>query len=454
MCCLAWGLPAAAQASSSPPSIGNEFVSHITEHDATLEAYIDPNGLKTTYQFHLESGCLAGACLAIATYPLPSGEIPASAGAPDQVVLDLNSAGVTLHPDTEYRYSVEATSSAGTTEGPSHLFTTAPASTPSVESASVSNITPADATIQAQINPEGLETTYEVSVETVACSMMRPQGPGPDYSCEATPNGQIVGTIPAGFSTQTVSVDIAKAWQKLKPSTWYVFYVSVANMDGNSGGPPGATNQFETAAAPPPVIEGESLSHLTSTDATLEAQINTEGLETTYDFYLQGPVFPCLEAEPPCMVEEPAAVALPAGTLIGSFVGQSVSADLNSAGISLNPGAHYRYWVTATSAVGVTQGTVQHFVAPEDGIQPLNTTPPPGSHSTTAPASNGGQGTVTPAATNSVNNPAPSAKVTVSTSAQKLAKAVMACKRKSRKQRASCVKQAHKKYAKTARRTG
>jgi hypothetical protein len=399
MSCLSWGLASAAQA-SSPPVIGNEFVSHITEHDATLEAYIDPNGLKTTYQFRLESGCLPPrACLAITTYPLPSGEIPASAGAPDQVVLDLNSAGVTLSPDTEYRYSVEATNSAGTTEGHGQLFTTAPASVPSVESESVSNVTPTDATIQAQINPEGLETTYEVSVETVACMMMRPQGPGPD-GCEGTSQGQIVGTVPAGFSTQTVSVDIAKAWHSLSPGRWYLVYVSATNMDGNSGG---ITQQFETAAASPPLIEGESLSHLTSTDATLEALINTEGLESTYDFYLQGPVAPCLEAVPPCMIEEPAAVALPAGELLGSFVGQSVSADLNSAGISLYPG-HYRYWVTATSAAGDTQGTVQRFAASEDGVQPLNTTTLFGNNSSSgsgsqAPGSSASQPTTSMATT-------------------------------------------------------
>jgi hypothetical protein len=365
---------------------GNASVSHITEHDATLNARIDPNGLETTYRFRLESGCLPPlACLAITTYPLPSGEIPASYEV-NRVSLDLNDAGVTLQPDTKYRYNVEATNSDGTREGSDQTFTTPPGTQePVIEGKSVSNITPTDVTLEVQIYPGGLETSYEVWLGTVGCIEENLAA-----TCEST---KFVGTIPASFSTQTVSVDVAKAWHNLSPSTQYVYTVHASNSAGKAEG---NYAFFHTAPASAPLIDSESVSHLTPTDATLEAQINTEGLETKYVFYLQGPVFPCLEAEPPCMVDEPAPVALPAGNLLGSFADQSVSADLNSAGISLDPGAHYRYWVTATSAAGATQASVQRIITPEDGVQPLNITTPP---STTGPASNSGQGTVTPAAT-------------------------------------------------------
>ncbi len=373
--------------STGQPSVFEESVTGITEHDATLEASINPNGLKTSYQFRLESGCLPPrACLAITTYPLPSGEIPASHEV-HPVSLDLNSAGVTLERYTEYRYSLEATNSAGTTQGPGQLFTTAPARAPTVEGESASNITPTDATLEAKINPEGLETTYEVWVGALPCVE---EFGGPER-CE---EDKVVGTIPAGFSASQVSVDIAKASHQLKPNSPYLYSFHAANMDGTTYG---GNKEFKTGVAAPPSIESESVLHITPSDATLEAQINTAGLETTYDFYLQGPVAPCLEAEPPCDgIEEPEVVALPAGKLLGSFVGQSVSADLSSAGISLHAGAHYWYWVTAASAAGTTRGTVQRFVAPEDGVQPLNTTTP---SSTTGPASSSGQGTVTPAAT-------------------------------------------------------
>lgn len=121
-----------------------------------------------------------------------------------------------------------------------------------------------------------------------------------------------------------------------------------------------------------PSVESESVSHITASDATLEAQINSEGLETTYTFYIgeEGPA--CLRAEPPCMMPQKAPVALPSGKLLGSFVGQRVSADLNGAGVSLSPGAHYEYWATATNPAGTTKGDIQTFTTPsEPGVEPF-----------------------------------------------------------------------------------
>jgi hypothetical protein len=430
------GMVPAVSAAASPPSVFDESVSGITEHDATLEASINPNGLKTSYRFRLESGCLwPRECEVITTYPLPGGEIPASSEA-DQVTLDLNSAAVTLDPYTEYRYSLEATSSAGTTEGPGYFFTTAPASAPSIQGESVSNITPTDATVEAQINPEGLETTYEVWVGALPCVVE--EGP------EACEEDKIAGTIPAGFSASQVNVDIAKASHQLKANSSYLYSFRATNMDGTTYA---SNKEFKTAAASPPSIESESVSHLTRTDATLEAQINTEGLESTYEFYLQEAPL-CLDFG--CEIAEHEPVALPAGKLLGSFVGQSVSVDLNSAGVTLLPGADYRYWVTASSAAGPTRGQTQRFIAPEDGVQPPNPTTSPGSQSTTGPTPNAGQGTVTPGASNPAGGPTPSPKISAIASAQKLSKPLKACKRKPKGKRAACQKQAHKKYGTAA----
>jgi hypothetical protein len=240
--------PAAADLVSRP-SIESESISHITSTDATLEATINPNGLKTTYQFHLYSGCLPpAACLAITPYPLSSGEIPASSE-PQPVSVDLNSAGVTLKPDTRYAYSVEATNAAGTSQG--------------------------------------------------------------------------------------------------------------------------AENQFTTLG--PPVIESESVSNITETDSTLEAQINTEGAETTYEFQLRSPA-----CSPPAQCIPIISYPLPSGKLLGSSIGQSVSIDLNSAGVTLQPAKEYFYSVTATNAAGTTEGTTQTFTTPsEPGVEPL--TEPSGS---------------------------------------------------------------------------
>jgi hypothetical protein len=224
--------PALATA-ASPPSIFGESVSGITEHGATLEGSINPMGLETSYRFLLEH---AGNAI-----PLPSGELPASIEA-HTVRQDVNQAGVTLEGDTEYRYSLEATSSGGTTRGPLQAFTTAPASAPVIEGESVTHITSADATVEAQINPGGLATTYEVWVGAYPeCIEERLE------ECENTPKGTIVGTIPAGFAPQKVSADIANAWHKLKPGASYIFSVNAVNQDGTAYG---ANQQFTTRSDP------------------------------------------------------------------------------------------------------------------------------------------------------------------------------------------------------------
>jgi hypothetical protein len=134
---------------------------------------------------------------------------------------------------------------------------------------------------------------------------------------------------------------------------------------------------------------------------------------------------------------------LPSGVLLGSFVDQSVSLDLNSAGVTLRPGWEYSYSVAAKSAAGTATSHEQRFKTPEDGVQPLNTTPPLGG------APNAGQGTAASAANQSPVTPSP--KVTALTSAQKLSKALKACKRRPKRQRASCAKQAHRTYTTAAK---
>jgi hypothetical protein len=110
-------LSVAPAMASSPPTIEGISVSGLTASDATLEAQVNPGGLETTYEFHMTSfacqhdGEPTG-CQVINDWFFPSGRIAAASG--DQAVkLDLNSAGVTLQPDTWYEYSVAASNAAG-----------------------------------------------------------------------------------------------------------------------------------------------------------------------------------------------------------------------------------------------------------------------------------------------------------------------------------------------------
>jgi hypothetical protein len=218
---------------------------------------------------------------------------------------------------------------------------------PSIEAESVSHITAIDATVEAQINPGGLETTYEVWVGAYPECIEERLEP-----CESTGEGPagtgaIVGTIPASSSSQTISVDVGEAWHQLSPSSEYIYHVDATNSNwAFEGSAYGANKVFKTSPASAPSIDGESVSHISGIDATLEAEINTEGLETSYEFHLATP--PC-----PSGCEHLQYIfTMPSGKLLGSFLGQQVSLDLTSAGVRLTPGDHYEYWLTATNPTG------------------------------------------------------------------------------------------------------
>jgi hypothetical protein len=462
MGCLAWGLPVSAQA-STVPVIDSESVSNVTSTDATLEASIDSQEAPAGdyYQFQVvanpsefaseilcpsQLGGYSGCNGPTTPGALPIGFHSSSFEHLEKPVsLDLNSAGVTLKPGTTYHYRVLAARRVQTEDtiqwepptvyGPDQTFTTPPA----IEGESVSNVTSSDATLEAQINPGGLETTYEVWIGTVSCIEFG----GPADTCESTSPGEIVGTIPAGASTQTISVDVAKAWHKLAPNSSYVFSVSATSSAGKANS---NFKIFKTAAGVPPAVVSESVSNITPTDATLEAQINSEGLETTYQFRLESG---CLW---PRECEAIAVYPLPSGTLLGSFVNQSISLDLNSAGVTLAPGVEYAYSVTATNAAGSVASHEQRFTTPEDGVQPLST--PSGAGQPVGPNS-GDQpaGSASSSSPLGVQSPGLQAgnttKLEPFENAQKLSKALKLCNKKPKKQRPSCKRQAEKKYAAT-----
>jgi hypothetical protein len=119
-------MPAASLA-SSPPTIESESVSHVTEHGATLEAQIKPDGLETIYAFWTEHEVCPRTlpvneqeCYVVLLGPLEEGRLLAS----DQG--QTVSASLTgLEADNTYAYLVLATNSAGPATGMVKSFRTA-----------------------------------------------------------------------------------------------------------------------------------------------------------------------------------------------------------------------------------------------------------------------------------------------------------------------------------------
>lgn len=269
---------------------------------------------------------------------------------------------------------------------PSALATVTP---PTIESESVSSVSLTDATLEAQINPESTEhnTIYQFQVALKA-SEFRPK-----FACptEGFPGGSLcilmeyqpgalpLRGLPAGTEGKPVSLDLAQAGMELQPDTTYHYRViaaqSVLTVDVIAWAEPivyGADKTFKTAGSPP-VVESESVSKLSPTDATFEAVINPGELDTSYEFHLLKR-WGCEESFPPC--EPPIfEIPLPEGQLPASDENQRVWLDLNSAGVTLAPGHNfYEFWVTATNSVGSAAGPAQTFTTPE---QERGVTEPP-----------------------------------------------------------------------------
>jgi hypothetical protein len=347
-------MPTAALAASAPV-LGSAWATGVTQNDATLEAEINPEdpSVGVYYQFQVATSAseflpeivcpperdwrpLDGCDGTSTPSALPIGFI--EHGTENRVArADLADAGLALQPDTTYHYRVLAARKVATEdtiqwEGPAvvgseHTFTTlATGPAPQVESESVSHITPTDATLEAQINPEGRETTYEFYLEAPSC-LSRGFG-----ACETAGGIPIFkGTIPAGSAGVPVSVDVAAAWHSLSADTLESFHVLASSASGTRRGP---EETFRTSPGPAPAIDSVSISHLTPTDATLEAQIDTEGLPATYQFDMWSS--PCSKHGAGCELMRE--IHLPSGLLLGSFVDQTVSLDLNSAGVTLGGG--------------------------------------------------------------------------------------------------------------------
>ncbi len=450
---------------SSAPVIESESATNITSTSATLGAVIDPNGLETGYEFQIDTIGSYNYTQPVCPQLLPAEitcdsiidgpEPPVREPQPQQIAaglggqavsLDLASIGTTLQPGTTYHYRVIAANAGSpTVQGPDQTFTTPPGGTagaaPSINGVSVSGVTEDGATLEAQINPGGLATTYEFWVE-YGC------GIGNHDSCLWLASKSVGhGQIAAGDEAQAVSADAA-----LEPGHAYDYWVVATNSDGETR-LDGGIFTTPPASSGAPKIDSESVSKVTEHDATLEAQINTEGLETSYQFRLSsicGGKGVCL-----VVINYP----LPSGNLDGSFVDQSVSLDLDTAGVTLQPGGTYTYSVSATNASGTTESPPHSFTTPEDAVQPLSvsttTSPPSGggqSGTSSTPATSGGPSS-TPSLTPLVSPLQNTAEPEALTKVQKLSKALKQCKKEPKRKRAACEKQAHQKYASVAKKS-
>ncbi len=307
----------AVSALAAPEQPVTETPSSVSATEATLHGELNPGASteELTYRFAYNQG---GECSNGPSTPEPSGT---ATGAKQKV----SAPAAGLVPSAEYTFCLIATNAAEETESSAPLSFTTAASAPTVASQSASAVTPFAANLEAQVNPENQATTgctfeygtLTVSENTAACSPETLEG----------------------FGEQATSAAVTE----LTPATTYKFRVIVKNATGTTEGP---EQEFTTLTLEKPIVGAESVSAISSTGASLQANVNPNYQETSYSFE-----YAATEAMT-------GATTVPgSGPLPAVFSEEPASAQTGT----LTPRTTYYYRVLATNASGTSEGPVEHF---------------------------------------------------------------------------------------------
>ncbi len=315
--------PPAVDALSTGPAEG------VTSTGAMLTGSLSPDGADTHYYFEYGTTQKYGS-----VSPVPPGVDAGSANGG----VNAESSVSGLSANTLYHYRLVGVNSFGTTLGTDREFTTAGRPTILSESAVVNPSEKAgqtEAKLQATVNPDGRETAYQFEYgETPAYGSRVPVPPG------TLGSGEQAVSVPAGELSG------------LKVGTTYHYRVVASNEYGTVDG---ADGTFTTL--PPALVSDESATDVTAVSATLGAQINPLGSETTA--YFQYGTADCASSPGSCTD-----LPLAPGSDVGAAEsGQSFAVHLQG----LASRTTYRYRVVATNAIGTVEGPEQAFTTQAAG---------------------------------------------------------------------------------------
>ena len=391
-------------ATPAPPLISSETVTGLTSFEPKLEAVIDPEFAETSYEFEYSTKA--------------SGEtleppITTVKGAPPAPLLpavqeELTAGPVTLHgllPGPTYFYRVIATNSSGTTEGPVEHFQAR--ANPAASVGASSGVTRTSATVTATVTPQGLPTTYHFAYASQAAyETALGEGASTPYA-----DGRATHeTTSIGSEYEELPVEVTLT--ELAPGTTYHYAVIAKNDLGETAG---SDATFTTASGTPPVASTGSAEQVGQTSATINATVDTKGLQTVESFEFGTTPFN--------------GSTQPANAVSSSGTVDSIAASESS----LLPGTTYFYRAVASSMDGISYGTEQSFTTSSfPATLSVSVTPPTIPYSTITQLN----------AKEARETPHPK----ILTRAQKLAAALQKCHRKPKHQRASCERTAHHSY--------
>jgi hypothetical protein len=210
------------------PYVIDQSATTIGTQTATLNATLNPEGATgTTYFFQYGTTVAYGQ-----TSPSLPGELAAAAFEDKPVAAAISG----VAPRTTYHYRVVAENAAHeVTQGPDQSFETLPPV--SIDSTSVSEISSTTATLETELNPHGLPSTYRFEYDTVP------------YTAGESPHGT---STPEGSAGSGIAdVTRTAVLQGLAPATTYHFRVVGENALGAVQGP---DRTFTTQAQASPLL--------------------------------------------------------------------------------------------------------------------------------------------------------------------------------------------------------
>jgi hypothetical protein len=336
--------PAFAAAPEAPMT---EAATAVTGTTATLNGELNPgSSAEVGYDFTYARG---ESCSEGATTP--------EGGPVNGEAIKVSTPVSELEANTEYTFCLVANHPEGelieSTPGPPQSLKTL-ASSPVVVSSGAAAPTPFGATLEAQVNPENEATT--------ACLFEYGETSAYGASAECSPSAI------EGSEAQLLSANVTG----LEPATSYHFRIVIANGTGETQGTDG---EFTTLALASPLVGGESVSALTASHATLNAQVNPNYQETSYaveyatNEQLTGATTtPGESALPAEFAELP--VSLPTGPLLAGTTYYYRFVAENGAGKSEGPIEHFTTIDTPTVDTGVAQNITRTSATASGTIDP------------------------------------------------------------------------------------
>ncbi len=269
----------------------------VTSTSATLNGAVNPNALSTTYAFEYGTDTNYGTT----TTAVDAGDGIAN--------VEATTAISSLTPNTVYHYRLNATNSAGTTNGDDATFQTIalPASVPGT----VSDASDESATLVGTVDPNGDATSYYFEY-------------GLDTNYGSTTTSADAGS---GWDAGGVSAIISG----LAPDTEYHFRLVAANSVGSTNS---ADATFRTIALPGAAPASATL--VTSTAARLNGSVDPNGDSTSY-YFEYGP-------------DTNYGTSTTAADAGSGWSSGAVFTDISG----LSPDTEYHFRLVATNSVGTT----------------------------------------------------------------------------------------------------